>query len=114
MTATSEAERLEPLVQRAQAEVEAALRGASLCSVSREPGRGSADVKVCEGRWYTLRDIQRELERGAEPAAALASVGERLRVRTPSGSAWEDYRRGAGEALDLARTTLDLPPRSAV
>lgn len=98
---------LDSLVLRAQGAMEAALRGASLCSVSRDPGRGATDVKVCEGRWYTLRDIQRDLERGLEPQAALAAAAERVESRTPSGPAWVDYRRGAQEGLDLARSVLE-------
>lgn len=101
-------ELLEPLVQRAQGEVEAAVRGASLCSVSREPGRGASDVKEHEGRWYTLRDIQRELERGAGAARAVADAQERVALRTPEGPMWEDYRRGAEDAIEIARRVLGL------
>lgn len=104
----TDAERLEPLVQQAQGEVEAALRGASLCSVSREPGRGATDVKVHEGRWYTLRDIQRDLEKGADADRAIADAESRVQSRTPSGEAWADYRRGAAEALGQARQALGL------
>ena len=104
----TEAALLETLVQQAQAEVEAAVRGASLCSVSREPGRGASDVKVHEGRWYTLRDIQRDLEHGSDAATAMAHARIRVERRTPAGDSWADYRRGAFEALQQVQQVFGL------
>lgn len=91
------------LRERAEAELERALRGASLCAVSRDPSAGASSVKYLEGRWYTLRDLERQLDAGATLDDALAAVGEQLERRTPSGPAWADYRAGALAALDEVR-----------
>lgn len=95
---------LAALIAQAEAELEAALRGASLCSVSRDPRQGASDVKFKEGRWYTLRDLQRQLDAGLDLSAALAVVAEEQSRRTPQGDAWTTYRAGAAAALeDVAR-----------
>jgi uncharacterized protein YoaH (UPF0181 family) len=99
---------LDDLVLAAQAQLEAALRGASLCSVSRDPRRGASDVKLHEGRWYTLRDIQRLLATGEQPGQAVDAVSSELRRRTPAGEAWASYLSGGEQALREARTALDL------
>jgi hypothetical protein len=98
-------EDLQQLLDRAERELEAALRGASLCAVSRDPRQGGANVKFLEGRWYTLRDVQRRLEQGAPDA--LADVAAELERRTPQGPAWADYAAGAASALEDARAVLD-------
>lgn len=95
---------LTPLIAQAEAELEVALRGASLCSVSRDPRQGSTDVKFKEGRWYTLRDLQRQLDAGKDLPAALVEVAGEQSRRTPAGDAWTTYRAGAAVALaDVAR-----------
>ena len=59
---------LEDLTTTAQHELERALRGASLCAVSRDSAAASTSVKFLEGRWYALQDVRRRL--AAEPARA--------------------------------------------
>lgn len=91
---------LAPLIAQAEAELEAALRGASLCAVSRDPRQGMSDAKFKEGRWYTLRDVQRQLDAGLDLPEALAAVAAEQSVRTPAGDAWTTYRAGAASALE--------------
>ncbi len=74
--------------------------------MSRDPSRGTADVKWREGYWYTLRDVQRQLEGGAAPDAAVTEVSTTLETRTPTGAAWTSYRAGATQALADARAAL--------
>lgn len=88
---------LDALVDAAQRDLEAALRGASLCSVSRDPSAGATTVKFLEGRWYTLRDIQR---RGID---GIDEVEEAVSRRVPNGPAWRDYADGARSAIDAVR-----------
>lgn len=96
---------LDDLVDTAQTELEAALRGASLCSVSRAPHQGTTDVKFKEGRWYTLRDIQRHVTAGVAVSQAIDAVSQEVLRRTPSGDIWATYRAGAMSALeDAARS----------
>jgi hypothetical protein len=92
---------VDSLVDRAQAELESALHGASLCAVSRDPSAGATTVKYLEGRWYTLRDIQRRLEAGEYDSlsAAADDVEAENTRRTPNGDAWRDYTQGAASAL---------------
>ena len=91
---------LDELTDRAQAELEAALRGASLCAVSRDPSAGATTVKYLEGRWYTLRDVQRRLDvQACSLDAAIEAVESESQRRTPAGDAWRDYARGAASAL---------------
>jgi hypothetical protein len=106
MTAASPG--LRELIAVAEAELEAALGGASLCSVSRSPHRGAMDVKEREGRWYTLQDIQRRLDEGIAPGDAITSVLEQVTTRTPAGEAWITYRIGALGAVEDARDALGL------
>lgn len=87
------------LREQAEGELERALRGASLCAVSRDPSAGASSVKFLEGRWYTLRDLERHLERGSTLEEALDAVTAQIDQRTPAGPAWEDYRAGALAAL---------------
>jgi len=94
------ADLLAPLIAQAEAELEAALRGASLCAVSRDPRQGSSDVKFKEGRWYTLRDVQRQLDAGLDLPEAIAAVTKEQSMRTPAGDAWTTYRAGAAAALE--------------
>ena len=49
---------LDTLAEEAEREWETALRGSSLCSVSRRPAQGAGDVKTKEGRWCALRDAR--------------------------------------------------------
>ncbi len=106
-----EAALLEPLLARAEADLEAALRGASMCAVSRDPAAGASTAKFLEGRWYTLRAIQRGLESAvdADPGSVLGAITADAAARTPEGPAWADYARGARSAIDdvsaLIRTT---------
>lgn len=95
---------LQPLVDEAQAQLEAALRGASLCAVSRDPHHGTSQVKVQEGRWYTLKDLLRDLDNGSTPTAAIAAAEQRLSTRVPGGETWLDYRAGAVQAVADARS----------
>ena len=96
---------LEELAATAQQELERALRGASLCAVSRDPSAATASVKFLEGRWYALQDVRRRL--AAEPALTLTEVADQVaadgRRRTPAGPAWTEYAAGAASALDDVR-----------
>lgn len=91
------------LREQAEVELERALRGASLCAVSRDPSAGASSVKFLEGRWYTLRDLERQLEKGSSLEEALDAVAGQIGQRTPTGPAWEDYRSGAMSALAEVR-----------
>lgn len=102
---------LDALAAEAERDLEVALRGSSLCSVSRRAGQGAADVKAKEGRWYALRDVLRGLERGDPVDEALRAAAETLRGRTPSGPAWDSYRTGGESALRDARACLGLAER---
>lgn len=99
---------LEALALQAERELEDALRGSSLCSVSRRPGQGTADVKGKEGRWFALRNVQRNLAQGRPADEAVREAEEALRRRTPSGPAWSSYREGGESALRDARSCLGL------
>ena len=102
-----EASALDPLLVRAEAELEAALRGASLCSVSRDPAAGATTAKFLEGRWYTLRALQRGLASDPDdPGAVLEAVTADGNRSTPDGPAWADYARGAASALDEFRALM--------
>lgn len=103
---------LDDLAVEAERELEAALRGSSLCSVSRRPGQGAEDVKNKEGRWYVFRDVQRNLERGHTASEAIREAAETLRLRTHSGPAWDSYRTGGESALRDARDCLGLTSMS--
>ena len=85
------------LATAAERELEAALRGASLCAVSRDPAAGASTVKFLEGRWYTLRDVQRRM--AVDPSLSIeeaaGAVERDAARRTPQGDAWRDYRAGA-------------------
>lgn len=98
--------RIDTLAAEAERALEEALRGSSLCSVSRRPGQGASDVKFKEGRWYVLRDIQRGLGRGHSAQEAIRSAETNLRQQTPAGPAWESYLTGGEEALQDARSCL--------
>lgn len=99
---------LDRLVLEAEAELESALRGASLCSVSRKPQEGASDVKFKEGRWYALRDIQRHVDGGFDAIAALQATQSEWARRTPTGEAWTTYRAGALAALQDATAALGV------
>lgn len=102
---------LDTLAEEAERALETALRGSSLCSVSRRPGQGTGDVKVKEGRWYALRDVQRGLDRGDSPEVAVRTAEEALLRRTPAGPAWDNYRMGGELALRDARACLAIAER---
>lgn len=103
---------LDEVTAEAERDLEAALRGSSLCSVSRRPGQGVSDVKIKEGRWYTLRDVQRGMDQGRSAEEAIRDASELIRQRTPAGEAWAGYREGAEAALSDARLCLGLAPEA--
>lgn len=99
---------LAALAAEAERELEAALHGSSLCSVSRGPGQGAGNVKYKEGRWYALRDVQRGLLRDLAPDEAILAAESVLGGRAPSGPAWDTYRSGAESAFRDARACQGL------
>ena len=103
---------LDEMTAEAERDLEAALRGSSLCSVSRRTGQGVSDVKTKEGRWYTLRDVQRGMDQGHSAEEAIRDASEMIRQRTPEGEAWAGYREGAETALRDARISLGLAPEA--
>ena len=54
------------LLEQPLADLDRALRGASLCTVSRGPQQGLRDVKVKDGRWNAISAVARALDNGRQ------------------------------------------------
>ena len=64
-------------------------------------------MKYLEGRWYTLRDIERLARESPGAAnAVLDEVEAGVQTRLPGGPAWRDYEAGARSAVADARAAL--------
>jgi hypothetical protein len=86
------------LLEQPLADLDRALRGASLCSVSRGPQQGLRDVKVKDRRWNAISAVARALDNGRPPADALAEVAA-SQASGPAGQAWVSYRAGVDSGL---------------
>jgi hypothetical protein len=110
---------------RASAEtaLQAAIRGESLCDISRKGVPGPANAKFAEGKWVAFREVEqldpREDPRPIIERLSLAAQDERHEHRAANrGSDWIEYSEGrvAGfaELLELllstpAEVSLELP-----
>lgn len=98
------AARLPDLVADAAAGLDRASGAAAVCTWSRA-GIPVPGIKYAEGRWAALREVERAVRRGVEPAAAAArALGIWDAALTAlsdrdAGRDWIAYRTGGVDAL---------------
>jgi hypothetical protein len=99
----------------AEAELQAAIRGESLCDIARRGEPGPAYAKYAEGKWVAFRDIERCDDRAtaiAELEGLLKLEQEHMNqhLQKARGSDWIEYSRGRVDAFGELRELLLTTP----